>query len=64
MKQILLPNNAFGTIIMLFAILLVILVPLSVTGWLVSLVAPWWVAAPCALLVSLVIFLRVVKFNK
>lgn len=49
---------------MLFAIFLIIVVPLTVTFWLVSLIAPWWVAAPFAALVSLVVFLLTVKFKK
>jgi hypothetical protein len=49
---------------MLFLMLLVILVPLSVTGWLVSLIAPWWVAVPCALLASLVTSLVTIKYKK
>ena len=64
MNKIILPNNTFGVIIMLFLMLLVILVPLSVTGWLVSLIAPWWVAVPCALLASLVTSLVTIKYKK
>lgn len=63
MNKITLPNNTFGRLLMLTIILLVILVPLAVVGWLVSLIAPWWVALPCALLAALTVFLVTVKFK-
>jgi hypothetical protein len=61
--KILLPDNAFGYILMIALVLAIIFVPLVVVGWLVSLVAPWWVAVPCALSSSLAVFLVTVKFK-
>lgn len=60
-KKIILPNNNFGTMLMLAAILLIIVSTLTVSFWLVSLLAPWWVALPCSLLASLLTFLFTVK---
>ena len=64
MKTILLPNNTFGAIIMLILVALSAIVPFVLTAWLVTLVAPWWVAGPVALLVSIVCFCKIVKFDK
>jgi hypothetical protein len=62
-KEILLPNNTFGALIMLSLMLLIFAVPLCLTIWLVSLVAPWWVYFPCGLFVALVATLFLVKFK-
>ena len=62
--KILLPDNAFGLTLMIALVLAIIFVPLVVVGWLVSLVAPWWVAVPCALSSSLAAFLVTVKLEK
>lgn len=40
-KKITVPNNGFGAIIMLTAIVLVIVVPFVIVEWGVGLVAPW-----------------------
>ena len=61
--KILLPDNGFGYLLMVALVLAIISVPLVVVGWLVSLIAPWWVAVPCALASSLVAFLVTVKFK-
>jgi hypothetical protein len=62
-KQILLPNGTFGLLLMLALIVLIITVPFVAVFWAVALVAPWWVALPCGLLMSLVTFLVTVKFR-
>lgn len=61
--KVTLPNNKFGVTMMLLLIMCVVLVPLSVVLWLVSRIAPWWVAAPCAITASLIAFLCTVKFK-
>lgn len=61
--MITLPRNNLGLAIMLTAILLVTVTPGLVAGWLVSLVAPWWVSVPCGALTSLVSLLLTVKFR-
>lgn len=61
--KILLPNNGFGQLLMLAAVLLIISVPFAITYWLVALIAPWWVSLPCSLLVSLLALLTTVKFK-
>lgn len=58
-----LPNNGFGTAIMLMAITLVGTVPFILTLWLALKVAPWWVAVPIAISVSLMALLLTVKFR-
>ena len=63
MKQILLPQGPLGIAIMLLMMLLIFTVPFALTAWLVSLVAPWWVSLPCAVLVAMLVFLRAVKFK-
>lgn len=63
MKRVILPNNWIGISIMLLAIALLQVVPAAVTLWLVSLVAPWWVAVPCAVAAGLVVMLLTVKFK-
>ena len=63
-KQIILPNNGIGISIMLLAVALLLVVPAAVTLWLVSLVAPWWVAVPCAVAAGLVVILLTVKFKE
>lgn len=63
MKQITLPNNWIGISIMLLLAALLLVVPAAVTLWLVSLVAPWWVAVPCAVAAGLVVMLLTVKFK-
>jgi len=63
MKQILLPQGPLGIAIMLLMMLLIFTVPFVLTAWLVSLVAPWWVAEPCAFLVAIVVFLLAVRFK-
>lgn len=59
-----LPNNGFGTTLMLLAILLVITIPFVITLWLVGLVAPLWVSIPVAFAASFIAFITTVKFNK
>ncbi len=61
--KILLPNNNFGAIIMLLFIVLIIVVPFATMVWAVSLAAPWWVAWPIAMLVSLIAFVTLIKFK-
>jgi hypothetical protein len=61
--KVILPNNGFGILLMLVAILLIVAVPFALTYWLVGLIAPWWVALPCSLLASLIAFLTTVKFK-
>lgn len=63
-NPILHPNNNFGCAIMFSAVVLVAVVPFVVIFWLASLVAPWWVAVPVALLVSAATFVKLVKFKK
>lgn len=63
MKKVILPRNAFGVAVMLLLLFLTAAVPFAVSFWLVSLVAPWWVSFPSACLISLVTFLKLVKFN-
>jgi len=63
MKKILLPANYFGLLIMLVLIALAFIVPFVLVLWLVSLVAPWWVAVPVALAASLVSMLLRVNFK-
>jgi hypothetical protein len=63
MKKILLPNNYFGLLIMLLLIALGAIVPFVVVLWLVLQAAPWWVAVPIALAVSLVSVLLLVNFK-
>jgi hypothetical protein len=63
MKKILLPNNSFGLIVMLVLIALGAIVPFVLALWLVSLVAPWWVAVPVALAASMESVLLLVKFK-
>lgn len=64
MKHITLPNNGFGVFLMLCAVLMIITLPFVITVWLVSLIAPWWVALPCGFSASLITFLLTVKINK
>lgn len=64
MKRVTLPNNWIGISIMLLAIFLLLAVPAAVTLWLISLVAPWWVAVPCAVAAGLLAVLRFVHFEK
>jgi len=61
--KILLPNNTFGAIIMLILMILVVFVPFTVSLWLTSMFAPWWVALPVSLLITLIVFVVVVKFK-
>lgn len=63
MNKIILPNNIFGAFLMLALIVLIIVTPFVAAFWAVALFAPWWVAGPCGLLVSLVVFLVTVKFK-
>jgi hypothetical protein len=63
MKKILLPSGYFGLLIMLALIALGAIVPFVLALWLVLLVAPWWVAVPIALAVSLVSVLLLVNFK-
>jgi hypothetical protein len=63
MKKKLLPDNDFGLLVILVLIALGAIVPFVLALWLVSLVAPWWVAFPIALAVSLVSVLRIVNFK-
>lgn len=61
--KITLPNNTFGALIMIAAILLWIIVSFTVPLWLTLMIAPWWVAVPVALLVALIAFITCVKFK-
>jgi len=61
--QITLPNNNLGVCLMLAMIALIIMVPFILVLWLVSLVAPWWVALPLGLAASLIAFLTGVKMK-
>ena len=63
MKKILLPANYFGLSIMLVLIALGAIVPFVLVLWLVSLVAPWWVAFPIALAASVESVLLLVNFK-
>lgn len=45
-KQILLPRNGCGVLIMLLVMVLLFTVPAALVYWLISLIAPWWVALP------------------
>ena len=49
---------------MLLVVALLQIVPATVTLWLVLLVAPWWVAVPCAFAAGLVVMLLTVKFKE
>src|SRR5574343_642007 len=62
-KKILLPNNAFGCLILLGLMALAFIVPFCVTLWLASLLAPWWVSVPLAIAVGTVVFLKNVSFK-
>jgi hypothetical protein len=61
--KIILPNNNFGAILMLLFVILIIVVPFVIMVWAVSLAAPWWVAWPVGMLVSLICFVALVKFK-
>ena len=61
--KVILPNNGFGQLVMLAAVLLTVTVPFAITYWLVSMVAPWWVAVPCSLSASFVATMRTVTFK-
>ena len=63
MKKILLPAGYLGVLIMLLLIALGAIVPFVVVLWLMLYVAPWWVAVPIALAVSLVSVLLMVNFK-
>lgn len=63
MKNITLPSNGLGVMIMLLLLALIVVVPFSVTFWAVGLMAPWWVALPLAWLASITTFLLLVKFK-
>lgn len=63
MRKVTLPGNAFGATMLLALILCVIVVPLVTVVWLVSLVAPWWVAWPNGVAAALLAFLYSVKFK-
>lgn len=63
MKKITLPNNGLGIFLMLCVFLAVVTIPFVLTLWLVSLVAPWWVAVPCGFAASLAAFLSTVEFK-
>lgn len=59
--KITLPDNGFGTAIMLIAVLLVALVPFVIALWLTLMIAPWWVAGPIATAASFIALLLTVK---
>lgn len=61
--KITLPNNGLGVLLMLALVLLIIVVPFTLVLWLVSLIAPWWVALPLGLAASLLAFLTGVRFR-
>ena len=48
---------------MFLLIILIIVAPLVTTVWVVSLITPWWIAWPVAMLVSLICFVVSVKFK-
>lgn len=48
---------------MVLLMVLLAVVPLVVSYWLISLVAPWWVAVPTAVLVAVLVFCKNVKFK-
>lgn len=62
-KKIILPNNAFGCLILLAVLMLIFAVPFCVVFWLVSLVAPWWVSCPLAVAAGMISFLILVTFK-
>lgn len=61
--KVVLPNNGFGGVVILFMIVLIAMVSFCASFWLAGLIAPWWVSAPFALLTTLVTLLMVVKIN-
>jgi hypothetical protein len=63
-NPILLPNNNFGCAIFCLFLVLLAVVPFVVTFWLASLISPWWVAVPVAILVAAATFVKLVKFKK
>jgi hypothetical protein len=56
-----LPNNWFGITVMLVLFVLFATVFFTVPYWLLSLVAPWWVAIPFSILVCLLGMLSIVR---
>lgn len=62
-KQILLPPNGFGVLIMLLLMVLLFTVPAVLVYWLISLIAPWWVALPLSIATGTLSFLLTVKFK-
>ena len=63
MNKIILPNNNFGCAIMCILLVLLFIVPFTLTAWLVLFIAPWWVAGPLSLLVATITFIKVAKFK-
>lgn len=59
-----LPTNAFGYTVFAIVLTLVFVTPFTLTIWLMSLVsAPWWATYPLAMLVSIRVSLKLVKFK-
>lgn len=63
-KQIILPNNNFGCAIMCTLLVLLFIVPFTITFWASSFIAPWWVAGPLALAIAIIVFAKYAKFKE
>ena len=63
MKPILLPPGNFGVLILFLLVLLIVIVPFTITLYVVSMAFPWWVAVPAATLSALLSFLFSVRFK-
>lgn len=63
MKPILLPPGNFGVLILFLLVLLIVIVPFTITLYVVSMACPWWVALPAATLSALLSFLFSVRFK-
>ena len=58
-----LPNNLFGLCVMLLVLCLIAVVPFVLVLWIVGLIAPWWVATPCAIAASVIVFCKTVTWK-
>lgn len=63
MKPILLPPGNFGVLILFLLVLLIVIVPFTITLYVVSMAFPWWVAVPAATASGLLSFLFSVRFK-
>lgn len=63
MKPILLPPGNFGVLILFLLVLLIVIVPFTITLYVVSMAFPWWVAVPVGTLSGLLSFLFLVRFK-